>query len=52
MSSVAYEGFLLTIKNGILAANAGIDLKNAPPGTAILWPQMQMHLQPESEKDA
>ena len=32
------RGFLLTIKNGILTANAGIDLKNAPHGTAVLWP--------------
>jgi len=32
------KGFMLTIKNGILTANAGIDLKNAPPGTAVLWP--------------
>lgn len=32
------EGFMLTIKNGILTANAGINLKNAPPGTAVLWP--------------
>jgi coenzyme F420-0:L-glutamate ligase/coenzyme F420-1:gamma-L-glutamate ligase len=33
------KGFLLTIKNGILTANAGIDLKNCPPGFAILWPK-------------
>jgi coenzyme F420-0:L-glutamate ligase len=33
------EGFLLTVKNEILTANAGIDLKNCPPGTAILWPK-------------
>lgn len=33
------RGFLLTVKNGILTANAGIDLKNCPPGTAILWPK-------------
>ncbi len=32
------KGFMLTIKNGILTANAGVDLKNSPPGTAILWP--------------
>ena len=31
-------GFLLTLKNGILTANAGIDLKNSPGGTAIRWP--------------
>jgi coenzyme F420-0:L-glutamate ligase len=31
-------GFLLTVKNGILTANAGIDLKNTLPGTAVLWP--------------
>jgi len=33
------RGFLLTIKNRILTANAGVDLKNCPPGTAILWPK-------------
>jgi len=32
------RGFLLTIKDGILTANAGIDLKNSPIGTATLWP--------------
>ena len=31
-------GFLLTIKNGILTPNAGIDVKNSPPGSATLWP--------------
>jgi coenzyme F420-0:L-glutamate ligase/coenzyme F420-1:gamma-L-glutamate ligase len=33
------RGFLLTINNGVLTANAGIDLKNTPSGTAMLWPQ-------------
>jgi len=32
------NGFLLTMKNGILTPNAGVDLKNSPPGTATLWP--------------
>jgi coenzyme F420-0:L-glutamate ligase/coenzyme F420-1:gamma-L-glutamate ligase len=32
------NGFLLTTKTGILTANAGVDLKNTPLGTAILWP--------------
>ncbi len=32
------RGFLLTVKDGIMAANAGIDLKNSPIGTATLWP--------------
>jgi len=32
------DGFLLTVKNGILTPNAGVDLKNSPPGTATLWP--------------
>lgn len=32
------KGFLLTVKNGILTPNAGVDLKNSPPGTATLWP--------------
>lgn len=31
-------GFLLTIKNGTLTPNAGVDLKNSPVGTATLWP--------------
>ena len=31
-------GFLLTVKNGTLTPNAGVDLKNSPPGTATLWP--------------
>lgn len=30
---------ILTIKNGILIANAGIDRSNAPRGFAILWPK-------------
>lgn len=32
------RGFLLTVRQGILTANAGVDLKNSPTGTAILWP--------------
>jgi len=32
------KGFLLTAKNGYLVPNAGVDLKNSPPGTAMLWP--------------
>ena len=32
------DGFLLTVTNGILTPNAGVDLKNSPPGTATLWP--------------
>ena len=32
------NGFLLTVNNGILTPNAGVDLKNSPPGTATLWP--------------
>jgi coenzyme F420-0:L-glutamate ligase len=32
------DGFLLTIKQGILTANAGVDVKNSPIGTATLWP--------------
>ena len=32
------RGFLLTLKSGILTPNAGVDLKNSPPGTATLWP--------------
>jgi coenzyme F420-0:L-glutamate ligase len=33
------RGFLLTIKDGILTANAGVDLKNSPRGMATLWPK-------------
>lgn len=29
---------LLTLKNGIITANAGIDNKNAPHGLVVLWP--------------
>ncbi|MEM3442732.1 MAG: coenzyme F420-0:L-glutamate ligase [Candidatus Bathyarchaeia archaeon] len=29
---------ILTLKNGVLAANAGIDNKNAPNGHVVLWP--------------
>jgi len=32
------NGFILTVKNGILTPNAGIDMKNSPRGTATLWP--------------
>lgn len=33
------DGFLLTVKNGILTANAGVDSKNSVPGTVVLWPK-------------
>jgi coenzyme F420-0:L-glutamate ligase len=33
------RGFLLTTKCGVMTANAGIDLKNSPRGTAMLWPR-------------
>lgn len=33
------ERSVLTLKNGILTANAGVDKKNVPPGSAILWPK-------------
>jgi len=32
------EKAVLTLKNGILTANAGIDNKNAPKDYAVLWP--------------
>jgi coenzyme F420-0:L-glutamate ligase/coenzyme F420-1:gamma-L-glutamate ligase len=32
------EKALLTLKNGIVTANAGIDNKNAPQGFVVLWP--------------
>ncbi len=33
------HGALLTLKDGVLTANAGVDHKNAPPGHAALWPR-------------
>jgi len=33
------KGTLLTVKNGILTANAGIDEKNAPKDHVVLWPK-------------
>jgi len=33
------EGTLLTLKDGVLIANAGIDNKNAPAGSVVLWPK-------------
>jgi coenzyme F420-0:L-glutamate ligase/coenzyme F420-1:gamma-L-glutamate ligase len=33
------RGALLTVKNGDAVANAGIDRKNAPEGTVVLWPR-------------
>lgn len=33
------KGALLTLKNGDAVANAGIDRKNAPEGTVVLWPR-------------
>ncbi len=33
------RGALLTIRNGDATANAGIDLKNAPKGSVVLWPR-------------
>jgi coenzyme F420-0:L-glutamate ligase len=32
-------GALLTLKNAILTANAGVDQKNAPKGYVVLWPR-------------
>lgn len=32
------EKAVLTLKNGVLTANAGIDSKNAPAGHVVLWP--------------
>jgi len=34
----ASRGALLTLKRGLLCANAGVDLSNAPPGHAVLLP--------------
>jgi coenzyme F420-0:L-glutamate ligase/coenzyme F420-1:gamma-L-glutamate ligase len=33
------ERAVLTLKDGVLTANAGVDNKNAPLGFAILWPR-------------
>jgi coenzyme F420-0:L-glutamate ligase len=33
------EKAVLTLKNGVMAANAGIDNKNAPSDYAVLWPK-------------
>jgi coenzyme F420-0:L-glutamate ligase/coenzyme F420-1:gamma-L-glutamate ligase len=33
------ERAVLTLKNGVLTANAGIDNKNAPMGFVVLWPK-------------
>ena len=32
-------GALLTLKDGVLIANAGVDRKNAPMGFVVLWPE-------------
>ena len=40
------ERAILTLKNGILSVNAGVDHKNAPEGYASLWP-----LNPQLEAD-
>ena len=37
------RGFLLTVKDGILTANAGVDSKNSPPGSVSLWPDNPDH---------
>jgi coenzyme F420-0:L-glutamate ligase len=41
-SEMVYGGVyraILSINNGILIANAGVDHKNAPPGKTALWPK-------------
>ncbi len=37
------EGALLTLKSGEATANAGVDQKNAPKGSAVLWPSRPSH---------
>ena len=32
-------GFLLAVRNGMLAPNAGIDKSNIPPGFVVLYPR-------------
>jgi len=40
------EKAVLTLKNGILTVNAGIDRKNAPSGHVVLWPiDPQQHIE-------
>ncbi len=49
--------FLLTVKNGILTPNAGIDQSNIPEGYAITWPRdsyasakkMRKHIQEKTQ---
>lgn len=45
------EHAILTVKNGILVANAGIDQSNAPPGCAALWPEDPQGSADELRKD-
>ncbi len=33
------EKAVLTLKNGVLTVNAGIDNKNSPAGSVVLWPE-------------
>jgi len=33
------SGALLTLKDGVLIPNAGVDRKNAPVGSVVLWPE-------------
>jgi coenzyme F420-0:L-glutamate ligase len=48
------EKAVLTLKNGVLTANAGIDNKNAPIGFAVLWPEdvekWVMHIREEIKR--
>lgn len=37
------KGFMLTLKEGMLTANAGVDAKNSPSNTVILWPTNLKH---------
>lgn len=37
------RGFLLTVKDGILTANAGVDMKNSPRWSVSLWPENPDH---------
>ncbi len=41
---------VLTLKNGVLIANAGIDKSNAPPGCVVLLPQNPMKTAQEIRK--
>lgn len=42
---------LLTLKNNVLIANAGVDHKNAPEGSVVLWPENPHEVAEEMRRD-